>query len=250
MKFCFLLAILFFLFTCRPAAERKNDHLNDTISNKPVTAVYKASESETMPTNPQPVIEAKAKIIKDTITINTEKLVLSTDVNEIFYGLTTLRGDTIIKFEEFYNDAIFPDINGDGYKDIEVEIISNNPDFETYLFDPKQRRFRYLENCDLALQRIKGTHYYYSYNAAGCADYNWESHLSKIVNYQLIVMGHIEGDACEPDSTKNKISIYKVRKEKEMLYKSLPYQKYIPKFEAKWDFIDRYWRKNYQQFAY
>ena len=82
---------------------------------------------------------------------------------------------------------------------------------------------------------------------------NWESYLSKIENYKLVLLGYIHGQGCDFRVKENPqvIKIYKILNKgnnQKKLIKKLPYLKYIPKFDEKWDFIENYWTKNYSSF--
>ena len=97
--------------------------------------------------------------------------------------------------------------------DIRTFVFSNTPNqCENYLYDKENKTFRLVEDCDLDIQLIKGTRYYYSYNRAGCADMNWESYLSKIENYKLVLLGYIHGQGCDFRVKENPqvIKIYKI----------------------------------------
>ena len=74
---------------------------------------------------------------------------------------------------------------------------------------------------------------------------NWESYLSKIEDYQLVSYGRIEGLGCDD---KSEINIYQIVNEDEVLIKRLSYAKLILKNGDKWDFIKKYWKKNYRKF--
>jgi hypothetical protein len=192
---------------------------------------------------------------KDTITINGQKYIqiLSTE-KEQFNCLISLSGDTVVKSEDYYKSAEYIDINEDGDKDIRVYVISNTPNqCDNYLYDKTHKTFRNIENCDLDIKKINGKNLYYSYNSTGCSDMNWESYLSEIVDYKLIHLGHIEGQGCDYNTkeTPQVIEIYKITNpdnEEKTLIEKLPYKKNIPKFDDKWNFIERYWTKNYSLF--
>jgi hypothetical protein len=148
----------------------------------------------------------------DTLKINDQKFI-QTLKDSSFNCLLSLQGDTIVKSEDYYFKAEFLDIDKDGYKDIRVFAFSNTPNqCDNYLFDKRLKTFKLIENCDLDIQKIKGTDFFYSYNRAGCADMNWESHLSKIENYKLVDYGYIYGKGCDFEIEKNPqvIEIYKV----------------------------------------
>ena len=189
----------------------------------------------------------------DTIKINDQKFI-QTLKDSNFNCLLSLQGDTIVKSEDYYFKAEFLDIDKDGYKDIRVFAFSNTPNqCDNYLFDKNLKTFKLIENCDLDIQKIKGTDFFYSYNRAGCADMNWESHLSKIENYKLLDYGYIYGQGCDFEIEKNPqvIEIYKVSNsdtDEKVLIKKLPYQKHIKEFGDKWEFIENYWTRNYKTF--
>ncbi len=193
------------------------------------------------------------KQTKDTLVLNNQRLV-RTLRDQKLQSLTTLSGDTILKDVGYYSEIKFIDINADGYTDIRAFVVSNTPNqCENYLFDKEKKVFCLLQNCDLDIRLVKGTKYYYSYNRAGCADLNWESHLSKIENFKLVPVGYIYGQGCDFDVKKNpqQILIYKITNpatETKLLIRKLPYSKYIPTFGKKWNFIASYWQKNWQTY--
>jgi hypothetical protein len=194
------------------------------------------------------------KQTKDTLILNHQKFVRTLKDKKL-QSLTTLSGDTVLRNGVYYSNIEFVDINADGYKDIRAFVLSNTPNqCENYLYDKANKTFRQIEACDLDIQIIKGTKFYYSYNRAGCADMNWESYLSKIENFKLISLGYIYGQGCDFQVKENpqEIIIYKITnpdKNEKVLFKKLLYRQYIPKFEDKWDFIENYWKKNWKTFA-
>jgi hypothetical protein len=192
----------------------------------------------------------------DTLIINGQRIIkTSTLSNKRFNCLVKLNGDTIIPFENFYSKFSILDINDDGYDDLRVFIFSNTPNScNSYLFDSGNKIFRLIENSDWDIKQIKNTKHYYSYARGGCADWNWESYLSKIENYKLIHIGLIDGRGCGSDEEKTlekpEIKIYKIfsELEKDILIEVLPYKKYIPEFEDKWTFVENYWIENNTSF--
>lgn len=208
------------------------------------------SDSSTIQINQQQDI---AYFQIDTLKINDQKFI-QTLKDSNFNCLLSLQGDTIVKSEDYYFKAEFIDIDEDGYKDIRVFAFSNTPNqCDNYLFDNRLKTFKLIENCDLDIKKIKGTDFFYSYNRAGCADMNWESHLSKIEKYKLVDYGFIYGKGCDIDIEKNPqvIEIYKVSNsgtDEKILIKKLPYQKHIKEFGNKWEFIENYWTSNYNTF--
>lgn len=191
----------------------------------------------------------------DTITLNNQKLIRLQE-SDRFYALLSLQGDTIVKphFDNAYFSIKFLDIDEDGHQDIRVFTFGNTPnECENYLYNKANSTYHFIENCDLAITKVKGSDFYYSYNRAGCSDLNWESHLCRIENYKLVTYGYIYGQGCDYDIVKypQVIEIFKVDKSdinhKKQIEK-LAYKSYIKKFEEKWDFIEKYWKKNYSKF--
>ena len=150
----------------------------------------------------------------------------------------------------------YPDFNKDGNADILIDYYGNNSTYSLYIFDPETNKFREIENYSNfpdAIQLKTNSKYYYSYHRAGCADMNWVSDFFKIQKFKIIQLGHIDGRGCDFEVKKNLqvIKIYKVTDNKEengKLVENLPYLKFIPEFGDKWDFIEKYWNKNYKQF--
>lgn len=222
---------------------------NSTWGDKQIETI--SSDSLTLQTEIQQQDTLDIKI--DTIEIN-DRRSIQIRKNGRFNCLLSEQGDTIVKSTDYYLEAMFPDIDEDGYKDIRVFAFSNTPNqCDNYLFDKTTQSFRLIENCDLDIHRIKGIDFFYSYNRAGCADLNWESHLSKIENYTLVKYGYMYGQGCDVDANENPqvIDIYKVvdsEKNERTLMKSLPYVKHIPPNTSKWDFIETYWKQNIKNF--
>ncbi|WP_143106367.1 hypothetical protein [Pustulibacterium marinum] len=189
----------------------------------------------------------------DTLKINGQKFIQISKGGR-FNCLLSMQGDTIVKSEDYYFEFKILDIDEDGTKDIRVFAFSNTPNqCDNYLFNKKLKTFILVENCAFDIQKIKGTDFFYCYNRAGCADMNWESHLSKIENYKLVDYGYKYGQGCDFEIEKNPqiIKIYKVLNSDmyaKKLIKELSYQKHIKEFGNKWDFVANYWTKNYKMF--
>ena len=189
----------------------------------------------------------------DTIIINHRSFIQTLE-NEKFGCLVSIKGDTVIKYADYYHQIEVLDIDEDGYKDIRVFVISNTPNkCDNYFFDKNISTFKKIENCDLDIQKIKGTGFYYSYNRAGCADMNWESYLSKIEAYELVSYGYILGKGCDFEVKNNPqtIKIYKIinsNTDEKVLIKQMPYLKYITRFSDKHSFIKKYWKQNFNAF--
>lgn len=97
-------------------------------------------------------------------------------------------------------------------------------------------------------QRIKGTHYFYSYHKSGCADMNWDSDLFYIHNNKAIALGNISGRQCNDRDEKAGVYIHRIRKGKEILISTLPIQRIWQYKDFKWGFIAEYWKKHYKRF--
>ena len=144
----------------------------------------------------------------------------------------------------------FKDFNNDGFKDIFIEFFSNTPgDCDLYLYNPALKGFTHVAGISSypAPIKIPGTKYYYSYHHSGCADENWDSDLFFIKNYKVVCIGNISGDAC--NLTEPGIFIYRERGDNHKLVKRFKIN-VIEKYKGyKWEFIERYWKKNYQKFV-
>lgn len=213
---------------------------------------FKQKEKE-LKENKENIVEIENVVYKkDTIKINGEYYIQILE-DEDFRCQTTMNGDTVIKSEIFYHDAIIYDINGDGYEDIEVRINTNVGGVsDTYFYDAENKQFRIVEGCEFDLRLIKGTtSYFYNYHRAGCADLAWESDLCKVQNFKLTRVARTYGNGCTFEKS-YEIKIFKVKsngnEEEEILIETLPYKKNISKNDKKWVFIEKYWNKNYQKF--
>ncbi len=171
-----------------------------------------------------------------------------------FNCLLSMQGDTIVMPEAYYARAAFIDIDKDGFKDFRVYAFSNTPNqCDNYLFDKANLTFTLIKNCDLDIQKIKGTDFFYDYNRAGCSSLNWESHLSKIENFTLVHYGFMQIQGCDIDIEKSPqiIEIYKFNDTAtgvKTIIQKLPYQKHINDFGDEAGFINHYWTKNFKTF--
>jgi hypothetical protein len=152
---------------------------------------------------------------------------------------------------EGVHDIRFIDVNGDGYKDLVVEYNSNVPDRrDLLLFDKTNGRFRLIKDYPdfPAAIRIPRTYLYYSYHRSGCADLDWDSDLFEIVNFKIVRMGNISGQACDDDESHG-IFIYKTVNGSAKLVKKLPMSNVGDYANGKWGFIADYWMHNYKEFV-
>lgn len=143
----------------------------------------------------------------------------------------------------------FKDFNGDGFKDIFIQLFSNLPgDCDLYLYNPSRKVFTHVTDIGRypSAIKIRGTKYYYSYHHSGCADEDWDSDLFFIKDYKIIRIGNISGNAC--DLSDPGTFIYRESVDDHKLIKRYNIN-VIEKYKGyKWEFIDRYWKKNYQKF--
>jgi len=170
--------------------------------------------------------------------------------NDTLYILDKNR-DTILKEgNDSWQGFEFKDFNGDGFKDIIIQLASNASGVEDLLlFNKSTNNFIPVKNFSdfPAPLPIAGTKYYYSYHKSGCADMNWDSDLFYIRNNKAIRLGHIECIAC-PDE-KTGIYIHKITRKKESLYQKLSIKILGNYDDYKWGFIKYYWGKNYKKFS-
>lgn len=192
------------------------------------------------------------------------KQIFKFQTKEVNSGQITLiiyRNSKVIKVDTIDAEGLsylkFPDFDRDGNKDIMLTYMGNNFTYYLYLFDKAKNVFKFVKGFDRfpgSLQLKANPKYYYSYHRAGCADLNWVSDLFFIADFKTIHIGQIYGRGCDADLKEHPqaIEIYKVNdntEDKEKLIAKLPYQKNIPGFGDKWDFIKRYWEKNYSKFV-
>jgi hypothetical protein len=186
----------------------------------------------------------------DTIVLNKAKIIRRIDKKwNHFLCLTTLEGDTIVSYEEDYFKEKFLDINEDGYKDIRVFIRNHIYNLcDNYFFDKETKTYKYIENpeAELNIKKIKGKNLYYSYNIAGCADYDWESHLYLINDYKATVIGYMITRNCEND--RSSIKIYKGKGENQKLIQQFPVKNQTKTNDNKFKFLKNYWLSNYHKF--
>lgn len=153
-------------------------------------------------------------------------------------------------YYEGFSSFKFIDFNGDGYKDLFIEHMSNVPGrCDLLLYNSRIKKFALVKDFPdyPDPQKLKGTHLYYSYHRSGCADSNWDSDLFKIVNNKIITIGNISGLGCENDG-KLGIFISKTRGKKILQIKQYPINKIEHYKYYKWGFIDWYWKRNYGRF--
>ncbi len=100
-----------------------------------------------------------------------------------------------------------------------------------------------------AVQLKSNPKYYYSYHRAGCADFDWVSDLFKIVNFKIVQVGHINAQGC--DGEPQVIKIFKIENNNEeegQLITKLSMVKTLNHFGDKWEFLEKYWNRNFKKF--
>lgn len=177
----------------------------------------------------------------DTLIINGQRFI-ETRKNNNFHCLTSLKGDTIIKAEDFYFKCEILDFNDDGYKDLRVFIFSNTANqCDNYLYDKDSKTFKLLQFCNLDFKKIPNKNYYFTYFKKGCAGQDFGSYLSKLENFKFIDIAFIEENGCDND-TINYPQNFKV-------YKVLNYSKETLKLLQTFSYndfegIEEYWLNN------
>jgi hypothetical protein len=182
------------------------------------------------------------------------------ELNEELSLLTaTCESNTEI-IDTIYESAVgifeYPDFDSNGYTDILFAYIGINPTYFLYLFNNVTNKFIKIQNySEFPYSRKLSVNpkYYYSYQRAGCADMNWVSDLFTISDLKIIHLGHIYGQGCDANTLEEPqvIDIFRIPdndEDRKILIEKLPYLENIPTFGDKWDFIDKYWNKNYTKF--
>lgn len=200
---------------------------------------------------------AQTRLLDTTFRINGQPLRISTkDIDQNFMVLISHYASQVALYDTIswqgLADIKFPDFNNDNYPDILLTHYGNNPTYYLYLFDSNIKHFKNIPNYMSfpdAVQLKSNPNYYYSYHRAGCADMTWVSDMFKIVDFKIIQTGHIIAEGCDPNN--GIIQVYKVinnDREKKYLISKLPYLKTLKKYDNKWDFIEKYWNKNFRTF--
>jgi hypothetical protein len=183
---------------------------------------------------------------------------LAKEINSEQVTLTIFRKSKIVKKVTLDSgglaDLKFSDFDHDGNIDITIVYMGNNVTYDLYLFDKKINNFKFIDDFSSfpeAIQLKTNPKFYYSYHRAGCADMNWVSDLFCIENFKIIHIGHISGRGCYSKAEPLEFKIDKVLNNDEAkvtLIEKLPYSKNISEIHDKWEFIEKYWNKNYKKF--
>ncbi|QEC79623.1 hypothetical protein [Mucilaginibacter ginsenosidivorax] len=106
----------------------------------------------------------------------------------------------------------FIDFNGDGYKDITVDLSTvDSGAQDLIIYDLKSKTFKFAGNCSNA-EKIRNTKFYYTYEDC-CMGRNWSSNLFYIADSKIINVGYINYKDGEG------LSFYKVNGKKSVFVK-------------------------------
>ncbi len=190
--------------------------------------------------------------------INGQKFeIVTNEVTEDTILLTVKKNSKIILLKKLdssdINSIEFLDFNKDKRTDIIISHIGNVMTYSLFLFDKLKsnlKEVRGFEQFPDAVQLKTNSRYYYSYHRAGCADDDWASDLFKIEAFNTIWVAHISGNGCDEIESERTIEVYKVKNDniENNALQTFKMGKVIKKLEDKWDFIKKYWNKNYAKF--
>lgn len=101
------------------------------------------------------------------------------------------KNDRIVYKNEGIEGFKFIDFNGDGYKDIILNLlVADSGEQSLLLYDPELKKFVSAGNCSNA-ERIPDTKYYYTYQDC-CMGREWSSNLFYIADSKIINIGYIK----------------------------------------------------------
>lgn len=198
-------------------------------------------------------IKEEYPLVIDTLKIDSQKFIViqndPRDYRRMNLSILDNKNDTIYVHDGFATNGFeFEDFDANGILDIRLLQITNVGGIsELISYDKLQKKFKPVKNFENFPEpkRIKKTNYWISYHKSGCADINWGSELFTIRNFEAIKLGEIEGLGCEGEK-ENGIFVYKTRNESRVKMYS---EKRKPGYYSdKWDFIEKYWNKNYLSF--
>lgn len=157
---------------------------------------------------------------------------------------------------EGITNTSFPDLNSDGYADLQVHYQERQPSSIVYLYAPESKTFRILSefsNYPAATPLASYQKYFYSYDSIGCNGMNWTSMLFRIEGYNTIPLARMVGKGCDDNLLENPrlIGIYKEtndNNQSELLVTKLDYLQSIPTPGDRAAFIANYWKRNLHRF--
>mgnify|MGYP006194235081 FL=1 len=235
MKF-FVILLLALFYSCKKN-EKKQYELNEEL-------VKEVKEKKSI---------ENYQLLVDTLTINEEKFIViqndPRDEERMDLFILNSKRDTIYIHDGFASNGFeFEDFDKNGVLDIRLNHITNVGGISELIFyDKNNKKFKPVkdfENYPSPI-KIKSSEYYYSYERAGCADYNWESNLFYISDYKCVKIGNIIGKGCGYEK-RNGIFINKIINDKEVEIKWIKRDEGY--YEDKWEFIENYWTRNYLKF--
>lgn len=191
---------------------------------------------------PMPVIHSDTLIVES----NIFKIDLCNDSMNNETLMIYKNGTVLIKRNDYFPlDLKITDFNGDGFPDL-LFILGSGTIYNLFLYDKLTHSFMELENFDNfpEAKRVRKTQYYYSYSHSGCADVNWDSYLFYIKGYKAIPIGNIHAINCKDEVSKG-IFIYKYQNGKSVYLHTVKPPKY-----DKWQFIEHYWSRHFNDFVH
>ncbi|ANQ51827.1 hypothetical protein MY04_4492 [Flammeovirga sp. MY04] len=184
----------------------------------------------------------------DTILINQETLIGCHNSQTNYYVINEKK-DTVYQHDEWVYSAKFIDFNNDGYDDILFGYMSNTPEaFDLALYNPNDKNFKLVKDFPKfpSPTEIDKTGIYYSYHKSGCADWDWDSDLFILKDFEVVKLGNIHGIGCETSNKNTGIFISKVKGTHYQLIDSILREPGY--YDEKFGFIKSYWNSNHKKF--
>lgn len=213
--------------------------------------IINACKNKTNKGEPFDITKQSSALLKADTTINDGiTFILNYDTSQVLRIFSSER-DLILESKEeavVHHMIGFQDFNHDGFEDVYLSYYTNVPGATTVLlYDPNAQNFKYIDGIQHFFNpvHIENTAYYYAYNRAGCADYNWESFLFAIQGYSAFELAYMNGIGC--DDEEKGIFIYDNSDYKnQVLLEELP----IVEPQEKFDFIHDYWKSHWKKYVY
>jgi hypothetical protein len=156
--------------------------------------------------------------------------------------LLTMKGDTVYHTQNYYHSAEVIDFNGDGCPDIWINVFGKANLTEILLFDNDAKIYRELQQSALP-KAIADTDLWFEFEPAGCSSMRWISALYKLRNFKSFKIAEMLAVSCKgekkgifvsrigPDGSAQQVEEFD-----------------LGPWEAGYDFVEDYWKKNYQKF--
>lgn len=240
----FILILLMIFFSCKNEKQIEVEHKIE-ITNAALIHEPETSEIDS-------ALLSFDSIVFDTNTFYLKRLDThfwkDKSIQDCNFILFDSNHDTLYKHDGLTSGYEIKDFNEDGFEDIQLNYLFNDPGVDDLLlYDTNNANFQLVKNFDNfpSAIKIKDSDYYYSYHRSGCADANWDSDLFYIQNFECFKIGNISGRGCV-GVERNGIIISKIKDDKKI---ELEYIKREAEYyEDKWEFIENYWKKNYKKF--